>query len=119
MRTSRRRKSFQREVRVLTDKEYFFVVLELIRIFGAVTIDGIVYVVRSIFGHARIRTIKQVVAILVGTGLVSRSGLDGEFCYVTPGESTFMEFDGISEADFRLKLLDFYRKCAPQILRML
>ena len=114
-RTSRRRKSLQRGDCVLTDKEYFFVVFELIRIFRAVTIDGIVYVVRSIFGRARIRTIKQVVAILVGTGLVSRCGSDNEFCYVTPGESTFIEFKGISEDDFTFKLLDFYRKSAADI----
>ena len=114
-RSRQSRKSFQGGKRTLTDREYFFVVFELIRIFRAITVDGIRYVVRSIFAHARIQTINQVVAILVGAELVSRSGLDEEFCYATPGEPTFMEFKGISEIDFTLKLLDFYRTCAPDI----
>ena len=70
---------------------------------------------KSIFGRAGPKTIKRVVAILEGAGLVSRCGLDKEFCYATPGEPTFMEFKGISEIDFTLKLLDFYRTCAPDI----
>ena len=114
-RTSRQRKSLRREGRVLTDKEYFFLVLELIRIFHAVTIEGIVYIVKSIFRHARPKTIRHVVAILVGTGLVSRCGVDEELCCVTPGVSTFMEFERIKQTDFKFKLLDFYKKCAADI----
>ena len=114
-RTKRKRKSFKREKRTLDGQEYFFVVLELIRIFRVITIDGIGYVVKSIFGHARIQNIKHVVAILVGTGFVFRCGPDDEFCCVTPDESTFMEFKGISETDFTFRLLDFYRTCAPEI----
>ena len=114
-RTRRNRKSFKGGKRTLDEREYFFVVLELIRIFRVVTIEGIEYVVRSIFGHASIRTIKHVVAILVGTGLVSRCGLDDEFCYVTFGKSTFMEFKRVKETDFTFKLLDFYRTCATAI----
>ena len=41
--------------------------------------------------------------------------MDDELCYVTPGESTFIEFEGIREPDFTFKLLDFYRICAPDI----
>ena len=114
-RTRQTRKAFKRKQRRLTDREYFFLVLELIRIFRVVTIDGIEYLVKSIFGHARLQTIQRVVAILVGTGLVSRDGLENEFCYVTPGKLTFMEFEGIEETDFTFKLLDFYRICAADI----
>ena len=114
-RTKRRRQSFKRESRALDEREYLFVVLELIRIFRVITVDGIEYVIKSIFGHARIKTIKHVVAILVGTGLVSRCGPDGDFCCVAPGESTFMEFKGVNEADFTFKLLDFYRTRARDI----
>ena len=115
-RTRRSRKSFQSKTRRLTNKEYFLVVLELIRIFRAMRIDGIKYVVNSIFGgHARTRTIKSVVAILVGVGFVSRCGPDDEFYYATPGNFTFMEFEGIKEAEFTLKLLDFYRTHAKDI----
>ena len=114
-RTKRKRKSFNREKRALDEREYFFVVLELIRIFRVITVDGIEYVVKSIFGHARIKTIKRVVAILVGTGLVSRCGQDEAFCRVTPGEPTLMEFTGVNEADFTFKLLDFYRRRASDI----
>ena len=113
-RTRRTRQSFQRERRRLTDREYFFLVLELIRIFRAITIEGIQYAVKSIFGYARTRTIKHVIAILAGAELVSRCGLEDEFYCVTPGESTFMEFKG-SEEDFVFKLLDFYRTCAVDI----
>ena len=70
-RASHRRKSIKREGRALTDKEYFFVVLELIRLFRAVTIDGIEYVVKDIFSHDITKTVGHigyVVAILVGTG---------------------------------------------------
>ena len=121
-RTTRTRKSFQyKETRRLTEREYFFVVLELIRIFRVVTIDGIAYVFKSIFRRTPIiKTIKHVVAILVGAGLVSRCGSDDEFFYcVTPGETTFMEFEGIREIDFTFKLLDFYRTYAPTLLREL
>ena len=114
-RKRRNRKSFRGGKRTLDEREYFFVVLELIRIFRVVKIDGIVYAVMSIFGRARPKTIKRVVAILEGAGLVSRCGPDKEFCYATPGEPTFMEFEGISEIDFTLKLLDFYRTYAPDI----
>ena len=115
MRTRKNRKAFTRKRSRLTDREYFFLVLELIRIFRVITIEGIAYVVKSIFGHVRLQTIKRVVAILVGTGLVSRDGLENEFCYVTPGKLTFMEFEGIKETDFTFKLLDFYRTCAADI----
>ena len=117
-RTKRGRKSIKREKRILDDQEYFFVVLELIRIFRVVTIDGIEYVVRSIFGRARTRTIKQVVAILVGAGLVSRCGPDKEFCRVTHGVATFIEFNRVNEVDFTFKLLDFYRTRATDIARL-
>ena len=114
-RTRRQRKSFKRERRALDGREYFFVVLELIRIFRVIKVDGIEYVVKSIFGHARIKTIKRVVAILVGTGLVSRCGPDDGFCCVAPGKTTLMEFAGVNETDFTFKLLDFYRTCANDI----
>ena len=115
-RTTQTLKSFKfRKGCRLADQEYLVIVLELIKIFRVITIDGIEYVVRSIFGRARPQTIKRVVAILVGTNFVSRCGLDDKFCHVTSSESTFMEFKGINEMDFRLKLLDFYRSCAPEI----
>ena len=97
-RTRKRRKSFQKPDGALTDKEYFFVVLELIRIFRVIKINGIEYVIKSIFGHARMRTIKHVTAVLVGAGLVSRCGWNDEYYYVPSGNSTFMEFEGTIES---------------------
>ena len=115
-RTRRQRKSFKREKPTHDGREYFFVVLELIRIFRVITIEGIEFIVRRIFsGHARRSTIKHVVAILESAGFVSRCGLDNEFFYVTSGTSTFVEFEGIDETDFKFKLLDFYRTCAADI----
>ena len=114
-RITRTRKSFLKKAGPLADREYFFVVLELIRIFSAITVDGIEYVVKSIFEHARPQTIKQVVAILVGAHLVSRCGPDKAFYCITSGESALMEFEGIDETDFKLALSDFYRTCAPDI----
>ena len=52
-RIKRTRKSFLKEAGSLTDREYFFAVFELIRIFRAITVDGIEYVVKSIFERAR------------------------------------------------------------------
>ena len=99
----------------LSPQIQLFIVFELIRLFHALTVDGLQFAFKSIFGHANEGNLKRLLSILVNVGFVSRRDSDSQYFYATPGESSLIEFEGVDDVELRLEMLDFYEKAAPEI----
>lgn len=114
--TGKKRKLFNYTTySLLTFREKFFALLEIVKIFSAISLDGIEYVFKSIFEHSSIGDIKHQLSILIAARLVVRAGENLQYFCLNPGSRTFMEFDGFEVNRIRLELLDFYIEEAPAI----
>jgi hypothetical protein len=80
-----------------------------------ISLDGIEYAFKSIFGNASKSDIKHLLSILIAARLIKRSGQDLQFfCHIRTSKS-FMEFEGIEVEALRLELIDFYNDNALEI----
>jgi len=94
--------------------EKLFVLLELINIFQALNLESIIYGMKSVFGNANEKEIRQLLSILIAAKYVQRDGPALEYCKVNPGARSFFDLDSLDLSGFRLEVLDFYQRDFPE-----
>ena len=92
----------------LTTEEKFFSIFEMIRIFGALKFDQIVYVFRSVWKHASRSHLQQLVSILVAAKYLHRGGEENDFFVPDLYVSPFLEFGDGDATTLRMQARDFY-----------
>lgn len=99
----------------VSPRERFFAVFELIRIFSVITLEGVEYAFKSVFGHASPSDIKHFLSILVAAERIERAGDHNQyFCYRF-GSRPFMDFGSADIEALRLEVLDIYDTHFPEV----
>lgn len=96
--------------RDMETRERFFAILEIIKLFQAMTYEGVEYAFRSIFKNVNKGQTKILLAILVAADYVRRSGDALEYFTIDRDKPSFMEFNSLDIGKFRLEVLDFYEQ---------
>lgn len=90
-------------------RERLFVICEILNIFSALSLDGILYAFRSIFKNVNPSEVRRLLSILIAAGLVRRIDDDDEqHFYFEKDQSSFMEFDDFNLVALQLEILDYY-----------
>ena len=112
--SANRRKRFEyKKYKDLGVQEKMFVVMELINIFQALTLDGVEYAIKSIFRNKKRAEVKRFLSVLVSANYIRRAGDSLEYFVVNRRASSFMEFDGPNINELRLAAVDHYEKHHP------
>lgn len=109
--SANRRKRFEyKKYKDLGVREKMFVVMELINIFQALTLDGVEYAMKSIFRNKKRAEIKRLLSVLVSVDYIRRAGDSLEYFVINRRASSFMEFDTTNINELRLAAVDHYEK---------
>ena len=108
--TSRRRRFRKRDYGELSNTDKFFVVFEIVRLFRALTFEGISYAFRSIWRHAAETDLRRILSILVATDHISRRGEDLEFFCHNVNSMPFFQYDNLDTTSTILEVMDLYRR---------
>jgi hypothetical protein len=99
----------------LTVRERLFAICEILKIFSALSFEGIIYAFKSIFSHANSNEVKRLLSILIAAGLVRRIDNEEQHFYFEQDQSSFMEFDDFNLVALQLEILDYYISEFPDL----
>lgn len=105
------RKSFEyRPFPDLTAKFKFFVLFEIIRIFGVINLNGVQKCVHAAFGTADVKEVKRLLSILCAAGYVTRLGIDNQYLCLAKKGVTFLQYSKPTFDSLTTRVADYYRK---------
>lgn len=93
----------------------FYQVFEIIRIFRAMTYDGVEHACQRIWGHVRKKDLYYILSILVEADYVRRVSGEVNFFCINGEISSFLETKYLDEPKLILEIADFYEKHFPEI----
>jgi hypothetical protein len=103
----------------LTVREKLFAICEILKIFSALSFEGINYAFRSVFTNVSKNEVKRLLSILIAAGLVRRIDSKEQHFYFEPKQSSFMEFDNFNLVEIQLEILDYYIAEFPQLANLI
>jgi hypothetical protein len=89
--------------------------LEVVRLFGPISLSGIHYIVTTIFGDANLDELKHILSLTVAVGYIRRVGIMEDNFVLNVGTHTLFVLDSTDVDRLRLSILDFYQRYAPAI----
>jgi hypothetical protein len=92
----------------LSVREKLFAICEILKIFSALSFEGVNYAFRSIFSNVSQHEVKRLLSILIAAGLVRRIDSEEQHLYFEPQQSSFMEFDNFNLIEIQVEILDYY-----------
>lgn len=108
---SRSRKSFEyKPFPELAAKSKFFVLFEIIRIFGVINLDGVQKCVYEAFGPTDIKEVKRLLSILCASAYVSRVGVDNQYLCLAKKGHTFLQYSRSTFDGLTTRVADYYRE---------
>lgn len=115
-----KRKKFESTVySALTPKEKLFIVFSFVELLIVVSLEGLDFAFKSVFGHSSTSDIRDLLSILVAAKLVVRIGHDHDQFSLAVDAKSFMEFESLNKPEFRLEVLAFYEKEFPEIAALI
>ena len=93
----------------------FYQVFEIIRIFKAMTYDGVEHACRRIWGHVSKKDLYYILSILMGADYVRKVSGDDDFFCINGEISPFLEIKILDGSKFILEMADFYENNFPEI----
>lgn len=114
------RKSFEyKPFPELTPKIKFFILFEIIRIFGVINIDGVQKCVHATFGAADTKEVKRLLSILCAATYVSRLGVDSQYLRLAKKRHTFLHYSVSTFGNLTTRIADYYREHEPTAFALL
>lgn len=94
----------------LAPKIKFFVLFEIIRIFGVINLDGVKKCVHAAFDSADIKELNRLLSILCAAGYVSRLGEDNQYLCLAGKGHTFLHYSESTFGSLTIRVADYYQK---------
>lgn len=94
----------------LTAKSKFFVLFEIIRIFGVINLDGVQKCVHAAFDTADIKEVKHLLSILCAATYVSRLGVDNQYLCLAKKGHTFLQYSKSTFDSLTTRVANYYQK---------
>lgn len=92
----------------LTPRNKFFAIFEIVRLFEAISLEGIAFAFKSIFSNVKSSELKTFLSILIAAEFVRRGGTDRQYFCINRSIPSFVEFDNFNEPSFRFELTELY-----------
>lgn len=102
----------------LSNIEKFYFIFEIIRLFQVISLEGIVYAYKSVFGNVKTEETKQLLSILFASNYVTRYDEDPGLFAVNRQMKSFIEFEKLDVDALRLEILDLYENNLPEIAEL-
>ena len=107
----RGRKSFEHKpFPDLTAKLKFFVLFEIIRIFGVINLNGVLKCIDVAFGTADISEVKRLLSILCAATYVTRLGDDNQYLCLAKKGHTFLEYSSSTFGSLTMRVAEYYQE---------
>ena len=114
--SSHNRKRFKaQKYSELSTQDKFYSVLEILRLFQALTDEGVQYAFRSIWGNKNRTELHQLLSILIASKYVERRGKEQNYFCVNPTARSFLEFESTDVRVITMEVIDFYEKSFTEI----
>jgi hypothetical protein len=92
---------------------------EMLRLFSALSVDGLTHVANTLFGGADKEVVRRMVAILVAVGYAKRVGNEKNYFAPADDKKAFIEIDNFDAETLRSDVLQFYQKHSQGTLEVL
>ena len=99
----------------LSTQQKFYSVFEIIRLFQALSDEGVEYAFRSIWGNAKRTELHRLLSILVASDYVKRGGEEQNYFCVNRAARSFLEFESPDVKTITMEVIDLYEKDFPEI----
>jgi hypothetical protein len=109
LRTSKGKRFSFKNFLEYTIQERLYLVFQLLIIFSALSLEGLVDCVNKIFGTYKLEEIKHFLSFLVATEYVRRIGDDGHYFVPVKSVEGFLEVRKGNIEDIKMKALSFYQ----------
>lgn len=96
-----------------------FVVLELVRIFRAVTLETLGDCLTRVFGKVDEQEIKQLLSLLLGAGYVERKGDDGDHYSMAEKCKPFLTYDNYEIEQLISRVIAYFKQHDPEMTSVL
>ena len=112
----RNRKRFNvKRYKDLSIQHKFYSIYEIIRLFQALTYEGVEYAFRRIWGNAKRTELHRLLSILVAADYVRRRGEGNNYFCVNRAIRSFLEFESLDVKFVTMKVIDLYEKNFAEI----
>ena len=91
------------------------VILEVVKLFGPISLTSIQYVISRIFNDTNLEQLTHLVSLTLAVGYLRRVGIVGDHFSLTAGTDTFFVLDDAEMKQIRFSVLDFYRRQFPDV----
>ena len=102
----------------LSPQAKLYFVFELLVIFGAMTVDGIEYAFRSVWGRVNRKELHRLLSILVAADYAQRCGEEMDYFRTNHVMPSFLEFERLDIVGIKLGALDLYERNYPDIAKV-
>lgn len=115
---AKKRKRFSnKNYKKLSNIEKFYTVFEIIRIFRALTYDGISFAFRRIWHHVKASELHRILSILIAANYVLRGGEEKEYFCLNVSTNPFFEYTDLNVDRISIEALDLYQREYPEVVK--
>ena len=113
---SKNRKKFKaKKYGDLTIQLKFYSVFEIIRIFQALTFEGIVHTFKKIWGNAKKEELRCLLSILISADCIKRFNNEPNYFCINRNAQSFLDFGSQEVERLTLEIIDFYENSYANI----
>ena len=102
----------------LSIQQKFYSVFEIIKLFQAITDEGVEYAFRSIWRNANRTELHQLISILVASDYVRRHGKEQNYFCVNRAARSFLEFESPSVKTITMEIIDLYEENFTEVAKI-
>lgn len=99
-------------------KHRLYLVLEMIRIFSVINVEGLFFVLHKTFGSVDAPKLRKLLSILKGMGYVAPLGSDPAYYKLIDDKQSFVDIDSKEIDEIRSDVLLYYVKHSPHVSKL-
>lgn len=103
----------------LTARDKFYAVYEIVRIFGAINLNGVAKCMEVIFGAANVDDLSRYLSILIAADYIVRKGAGRQYFSPKSGVSSFLEYEHFSTNGLMAHAASYYKENEPEVFKLL
>lgn len=100
-------------------QDRLFLIFEIVKLFGPIDVHGITNVLKLWCGNPDDEEVRRLISILLSAGNLRRLSNDPSWLIISSTAKSFLDIDKFSFDEFRLELLEQYRKVSPEFYILL